>query len=135
MATSTEPSSTKINLRNPTPLSAVQEAEVRQLYYKRVRNLCAPEIKEFAACAINRTVSATWVCRQQRLAMNSCMVAKAKPEEEDKAREEWFASRAERKRIRESEERGTELRRKQIIDMMQEDNERRMAEKQKQGGR
>jgi hypothetical protein len=35
----------KYNLRNPLPLSAAQEAEVKQLYYKRVRAHCAPEIK------------------------------------------------------------------------------------------
>src|SRR6266516_2168805 len=107
--------SPNINLRNPTPLSATQEAQVRELYYKRVRGLCAAEIKgesnqltiktcliprscfaytilasapEFAACAINRTVTATWVCRKQRLAMNTCMIEHAKPEEQDRAREE-----------------------------------------------
>lgn len=41
-STTTKP---KYNLRNPLPLSAAQEAEVKQLYYKRVRSLCAPEIK------------------------------------------------------------------------------------------
>ena len=35
----------KYNLRNPLPLSAPQEQEVKLLYYKRVRALCAPEIK------------------------------------------------------------------------------------------
>lgn len=33
------------NLRNPLPLSAPQEQEVKLLYYKRVRAHCAPEIK------------------------------------------------------------------------------------------
>jgi COX assembly protein 1 len=33
------------NLRNPLPLSATQEAQVRDLYYKRVRSRCADEIK------------------------------------------------------------------------------------------
>jgi COX assembly mitochondrial protein 1 len=32
-------------LRNPLPLSAAQEAQVKQLYYKRVRGYCAAEIK------------------------------------------------------------------------------------------
>jgi hypothetical protein len=31
--------------RNPLPLSASQEAQVRDIYYARVRNLCAEEIK------------------------------------------------------------------------------------------
>lgn len=31
--------------RRPLPLSAAQEAEVKDLYYKRVRNRCAKEIK------------------------------------------------------------------------------------------
>lgn len=35
----------KYNLRNPLPLSATQEQEVKQLYYKRVRGYCAAEIK------------------------------------------------------------------------------------------
>lgn len=33
------------NLRNPLPLSPAQEAEVRRLYYARVRSKCGPEIK------------------------------------------------------------------------------------------
>lgn len=32
-------------LRNPLPLSATQEQEVRKLYYARVRSKCADEIK------------------------------------------------------------------------------------------
>ncbi|OJD18239.1 hypothetical protein AJ78_01739 [Emergomyces pasteurianus Ep9510] len=122
--TSTTPSE-NMNLRNPLPLSAAQEAQVKDLYYKRVRGHCAPEIKEFAACAINRTITATWVCRKQRLAMNACMVAHAKPEEEDRAREEWFAGREERRRNRELEEKKTEERRLEVIQMMREDEERR----------
>ena len=31
--------------RNPLPLSASQEAQVRDIYYKRVRAKCADEIK------------------------------------------------------------------------------------------
>ena len=47
---SSDPSATipvtkKYNFRNPLPLSASQEQEVKQLYYKRVRARCAPEIK------------------------------------------------------------------------------------------
>lgn len=33
------------SLRNPLPLSATQEQEVRKLYYARVRARCADEIK------------------------------------------------------------------------------------------
>ncbi|RDW90054.1 uncharacterized protein DSM5745_01829 [Aspergillus mulundensis] len=117
----------KYNLRNPLPLSASQEAEVKQLYYKRVRSLCAPEIKAFAECAVNRTVTATWVCRTQRLAMNSCMVEHAKPEEEDRAREEWFAGHEERRRVKQAELDKVERRREEVIRMMRED-ERRKAE-------
>ena len=111
--------------RNPLPLSAAQEAQVRELYYKRVRTYCADEIRgkyqlsmfprftafsniklaDFASCALNRTFSATWVCRQQRLAMNSCMVSHATQEEQDAAREEWFASKDKRIQEREAKER------------------------------
>lgn len=35
----------KYNLRNPLPLSASQEAEVKDLYHKRVRSYCADEIR------------------------------------------------------------------------------------------
>ncbi|KAJ5961326.1 uncharacterized protein N7479_008476 [Penicillium vulpinum] len=115
------------NLRNPLPLSAPQEQEVKLLYYKRVRAHCAPEIKAFAECAVNRTVTATWVCRQQRLAMNSCMLAHAKPEEEDRAREEWFASYEERRRAREEELARVEKRRAEVIRMMREDEARTRA--------
>ena len=47
---------------------------------------------DFASCATNRTISATWACRKQRLAMNSCMIQHASQKEQDAAREEWFAS-------------------------------------------
>lgn len=33
------------NTRNPLPLSAAQEAQVRDIYYKRVRGYCAEEVK------------------------------------------------------------------------------------------
>ena len=51
---------------------------------------------DFASCALNRTISATWACRTERLAMNSCMVSHATQEEQDAAREEWFASKDKR---------------------------------------
>lgn len=47
---------------------------------------------DFASCATNRTISATWACRKQRLAMNSCMIQYASQKEQDAAREEWFAT-------------------------------------------
>ncbi|CAG8241047.1 unnamed protein product [Penicillium salamii] len=117
------------NLRNPLPLSAPQEQEVKLLYYKRVRSYCAPEIKAFAECAVNRTITATWVCRQQRLAMNSCMLAHAKPEEEDRAREEWFAGIEERRRARDEELAGVERRRAEVVAIMREDEARRKEKK------
>ncbi|PYI00930.1 hypothetical protein BO78DRAFT_434033 [Aspergillus sclerotiicarbonarius CBS 121057] len=120
-----QPPRKSYNLRNPLPLSAAQESEVKQLYYKRVRSLCAPEIKAFAECAVNRTITATWVCREQRLAMNSCMVLHAKPEEEDRAREEWFATHEERRRVKEEEVARVEKRREEVIRMMRADDERR----------
>ncbi|KKK18932.1 hypothetical protein P175DRAFT_0454226 [Aspergillus ochraceoroseus IBT 24754] len=128
MDTSTNPQSQsdpKYNLRNPLPLSAAQEAEVKQLYYKRVRGYCAAEVKAFAECAANRTVTATWVCRTQRLAMNTCMLAWAGPEEEDRAREEWFATHEERKRAKEEESARVEKRREEVIRMMREDGRRK----------
>ncbi|MCJ1405596.1 hypothetical protein MMC11_008824 [Xylographa trunciseda] len=91
--------------RNPLPLSAGQEQQVRDLYYKRVRGYCANEIRDFASCALNRTISATWACRTQRLSMNKCMIAHATQQEQDAAREEWFASRDKRIAEREAKER------------------------------
>jgi COX assembly protein 1 len=108
--------------RNPLPLSASQEGQVRELYYKRVRGYCANEIRgetsvipnrdleanrslDFASCALNRTISATWACRNQRLAMNSCMISHATQEEQDAAREEWFATRDKRAEERAAKER------------------------------
>ncbi|KAE8353753.1 hypothetical protein BDV28DRAFT_147777 [Aspergillus coremiiformis] len=117
-------SSSKYNLRNPLPLSASQEQEVKKIFHKRVRAHCAEEIKAFAQCAVNRTVTATWVCRDQRLTMNSCMLAHAKPDEEDRAREEWFATYDERRREKEEEARMVEKRRGEVIRMMREDEAR-----------
>ncbi|EPS25396.1 hypothetical protein POX_c03790 [Penicillium oxalicum] len=136
---SSDPSATipvtkKYNFRNPLPLSASQEQEVKQLYYKRVRARCAPEIKAFAECAVNRTVTATWVCRQQRLAMNACMVTHANNrEEEDRAREEWFATYEERRRVKEEELKRVEQRRAEVITMMRQDEERRRQQQQSEG--
>ncbi|KAI9794031.1 MAG: hypothetical protein M1816_006656 [Peltula sp. TS41687] len=89
-----------LKTRNPLPLSAAQEQQVRELYYARVRGYCAAEIKRFAECATNRTVSATWACRAQRREMKTCMVAHATLAEQDAARAEWFARSDERRRER-----------------------------------
>ncbi|KAF2435367.1 hypothetical protein EJ08DRAFT_645668 [Tothia fuscella] len=95
---------TPLPSRNPLPLSAGQEQQVRDIYYKRVRTKCADEIREFATCALNKTFTATFVCRPQRRAMNSCMVQYATQDEQDRAREEWFATRDVRKKEREDKE-------------------------------
>lgn len=67
------------------------------------------------------------------------MVAHAKPEEEDRAREEWFAGRDERRKARIKEEKDQEDRRTLIITMMREDAARQKeaeaeAKKGKSGG-
>ncbi|KAL2122797.1 hypothetical protein VTJ04DRAFT_3252 [Mycothermus thermophilus] len=84
--------------RNPLPLSASQEAQVRDLYYARVRNKCRAEIKAFADCAKLHTFTASFVCKEPLHLMNSCMKAHATQAEQDAAREEWFARRQERAR-------------------------------------
>ncbi|CAD6501541.1 BgTH12-01793 [Blumeria graminis f. sp. triticale] len=89
---------------NPLPLSSAQEAQVRELYYARVRGHCAAEIKAFAECALGRTITASFTCRSQRRQMNSCMISFATVAEEDAAREEWFATRLRRQREREKKE-------------------------------
>lgn len=89
----------------------------------------------FAECARNRTFTTTWVCRDQRLAMNSCMLAHASPEEEDRAREEWFAGREARRRQREEQEASVERRREQVIRMMREDDERKRLQMEASGSR
>jgi COX assembly protein 1 len=79
----------------------------------------------FAECAVNRTITATWICRQQRLAMNSCMVAHASPDEEDRAREEWFATFQERRRARDEEQRQVDGRRAEVVRLMKESEARK----------
>lgn len=142
-------------LRNPLPLSASQEAQVRDIYYKKVRSQCADEIKgkvlaytqcllallrlhyitaptltalDFAACARNRTISLAWACSAQQFAMNSCMIAHSGPATEDAAREEWFSGVEDRRRKREEEAVKVEQRRKQIIDMTREQEKKEKAE-------
>ncbi|PKS12815.1 hypothetical protein jhhlp_001027 [Lomentospora prolificans] len=90
--------------RNPLPLSASQEAQVRDIYYARVRSHCAPEIKAFAECAAGRTFTVSFACREPLRAMNSCMKAHATQAEQDAAREEWFAMRLARQKERERKE-------------------------------
>ncbi|KAI9730361.1 MAG: hypothetical protein M1834_005871 [Cirrosporium novae-zelandiae] len=108
----TRPKSLPMPTRNPVPLSASQEAQVTEIYHKRVRNKCADEIRDFAACAIHRTISATWACRVERLAMNACMVRHATEAEHDAAREEWFATREQRKLEKEAKERKRQVQEK-----------------------
>ncbi|RDA95537.1 hypothetical protein CP533_1282 [Ophiocordyceps camponoti-saundersi (nom. inval.)] len=87
---------------SPLPLSASQEAQVRELFHTRVRNKCADEIR---ACASGRTFSISFACRTEHRAMNNCMNSHANRREEDAAREEWFALRLQRRRRREHEAR------------------------------
>ncbi|KAF1966660.1 hypothetical protein BU23DRAFT_544139 [Bimuria novae-zelandiae CBS 107.79] len=104
MATPAEaPSSSSIPRlpSNPTPLSAPQEQQVRDIYYKNVRAKCAEEIAAFAACATGRTFTMIYACRPQKLAMNTCMLQYQGQAELDAARAEWFALAGERKREKE----------------------------------
>ena len=109
--------------RNPLPLSASQESQVRELYYKRVRQKCADEVRgmkthhverqpsdtdtlhtDFAACCTQRTFTATFMCRSEQKAMNSCMKIYATQEEQDAARAEWFATMDQRREEKEKKE-------------------------------
>nr|POE94796.1 hypothetical protein CFP56_78420 [Quercus suber] len=101
--------------RNPLPLTSNQESQVRELYYKRVRNKCADEVRaifhilltpmpDFAACCTHRTFTATIMCRSEQRAMNTCMKKYATQAEHDAAREEWFATMDIRRREREEKE-------------------------------
>ncbi|KAH6656977.1 cytochrome c oxidase biogenesis protein Cmc1 like-domain-containing protein [Truncatella angustata] len=91
--------------RNPLPLSATQEAQVREVFNARVRAACADEIRAFAECAKQHNFTVAFACRQLTLAMNSCMASHATQAEHDRAREEWFAGRMARARERERKER------------------------------
>ncbi|KAK3330113.1 cytochrome c oxidase biogenesis protein Cmc1 like-domain-containing protein [Apodospora peruviana] len=99
--TSTEHGRKAIPSRNPLPLSASQEAQVRDIFYARVRSRCQEEIKAFAECALGRTFTAPFLCREPHRVMNGCMKAHATQDEQDAAREEWFARRMERQAERE----------------------------------
>lgn len=59
--------------------------------------------------------------------MNGCMLAHAKPDEEDRAREEWFATFEERRRARDEENARVTGRRMEVIRMMREDDEKKGA--------
>ncbi|OAL40599.1 hypothetical protein AYO20_00335 [Fonsecaea nubica] len=121
------------NLHNPLPLSASQEAEVRNLFHKRVRTRCADVIKDFADCTRGRTISVAWTCREQHLAMNSCMIQYATKAEEDAAREEWFQGILARRKQKEEELAAVERRRMEVIELTrrQEEKERLEAERKK----
>ncbi|VUC35861.1 unnamed protein product [Clonostachys rosea] len=113
MASNDTPQRLGVPSRNPLPLSASQESQVRDIYYARVRNRCSDEIKDrealantgepaaFADCALGRTFTVSFHCREQHREMNSCLTRFATPAEHDAAREEWFAMRLERQRERE----------------------------------
>lgn len=58
----------------------------------------------FADCALGRTFSAPFKCRDQNRAMNNCMITHATQVEQDAAREEWFATRLKRQKEREAKE-------------------------------
>lgn len=57
--------------------------------------------------------------------MNSCMVAHASPDEEDRAREEWFATFQERRRARDEEQRQVDGRRAEVVRLMKESEARK----------
>lgn len=59
---------------------------------------------DFAACCTSRTFTATFMCRAQQKAMNTCMMQYATQAEHDAAREEWFATIDKRKEERELKE-------------------------------
>ena len=50
MAETPKPERLGVPSRNPLPLSASQEAQVRDIFYARVRKQCADEIKR--ACTL-----------------------------------------------------------------------------------
>lgn len=90
----------------------------------------------FAECALGRTFSVPFACRQQHRVMNGCMKAHATPQEEDAAREEWFAQRQERARqraekARRKEEQARFMREWWGIEEGERDVARRRAEEEK----
>jgi len=69
--TRSTPTPRQPSLRNPLPLSAAQEAQVRDIYYKRVRQRCDPEIKGElpAQDESNAQVSVFFGCKQLLLCL------------------------------------------------------------------
>ncbi|CAI4218640.1 unnamed protein product [Parascedosporium putredinis] len=67
--------------RNPLPLSATQEAQVRDIYYTRVRNHCAPEIKGRRAGRVVRNATCSTKERERK--------SLKKTAQEDFIREWW----------------------------------------------
>ena len=55
-----------------------------------------PSPAAFADCALGRTFSVVFKCREKNNEMNACLKSHATPRALDEAREEWFARRAER---------------------------------------
>ncbi|RMD43785.1 hypothetical protein DV735_g1381, partial [Chaetothyriales sp. CBS 134920] len=129
LPTSTPPQAPSQDLRNPLPLSSKQESEVRDIYHRKVRALCAPEIGAFAACARGRSFSLAWACKAEQLAMNSCMMLHAREKRiKDEAREEWFAGIVERRRKVKEDLEAVEKRRQQVIDLIRKQEEKEKAE-------
>ena len=58
MMATLRPGASPVPSRNPIPLSASQEAAVTELYHKRVRNLCADEIRGASMAFQDRNASA-----------------------------------------------------------------------------
>lgn len=67
--------------------------------------MCTDVMVDFASCATSRTFTAPFMCRTQRKAMNTCMIRFATQQEQDAAREEWFATMDKRREEREAKER------------------------------
>ena len=87
-------------LTGPISLLHVDPPEHRATEWLVIDNATA-----FADCALGRTFTVPFACRETHRAMNGCMKAHATPAEEDAAREEWFAQRLERQHQREAKER------------------------------
>ncbi|RMZ82360.1 hypothetical protein DV737_g2100, partial [Chaetothyriales sp. CBS 132003] len=133
LAHRTTPQAPSQDLRNPLPLSSKQEAEVRDVYHRKVRALCAPEIAAFAACARGRTVSLAWACKPEQLAMNSCMIQHAADKRlQDEAREEWFSGVLARRRKAKEEHEAVEKRRQEVVEMIRRQEQKEKAEAESQ---
>ncbi|KAG9200696.1 hypothetical protein G6514_006715 [Epicoccum nigrum] len=119
---------------NPTPLSAPQEQQVRDLYYKNVRAKCAPEIEAFAQCALGRTLTMIYACRTPRLAMNACMLQYQNQDELDAARSEWFQLAEERQQARREHKKKLEESRNKHKDWWNLDDQGRLQGKRLEEG-